>query len=99
MKKKSVYFSQDPSCSQIATFSLGQKGCDYLGKCDYLGCDYYEWGQNFFGNAEVWIILNLNINAILIQDFIKSYIYQKFQFNMAHCKECELELLANISIL
>ena len=19
--------------------------CDYFGKCDYKGCDYYDWGQ------------------------------------------------------
>ena len=40
---------RNPSRTQnlIVTFSLGQKGCDYLGKCDYLGCDYYEWGQLF----------------------------------------------------
>ena len=24
-----------------------QKECDYFDKCDYLGCDYYEWGRYF----------------------------------------------------
>ena len=40
LSKNSVDFSQNSSRTQILTFSLGLKGCDYLGKCDY-----YEWGQ------------------------------------------------------
>ena len=38
---------RNPSRTQnlIVTFSLGQKGCEYLGKFDYLGCDYYELRQ------------------------------------------------------
>ena len=32
-KTKSIYFSRNRSRTQVVTFSLGLKGCDYL-KCD-----------------------------------------------------------------
>ena len=32
------------SDSMLEKFSWGQKACDYIGKCDLLECDYYEWG-------------------------------------------------------
>ena len=34
--------------TRIVIFSLGQKECDYFGKCDYLRCDFYECGQYVF---------------------------------------------------
>ena len=47
-KKSSFLFFWNPSRTQVVTFSWGQKGCDYLGMCDYLGCDYLEALQYFF---------------------------------------------------
>ena len=41
-KKSSFLFFWNPSRTQVVTFSWGKKGCDYLGMCDYLGCDYLE---------------------------------------------------------
>ena len=34
-KSKKIHLFRNPSRTRIVTFSLGQKGCDYLGKCDY----------------------------------------------------------------
>ena len=35
-------FGVNPSRTELVTFSYGQKECDYLGKFEYLRCDYYE---------------------------------------------------------
>ena len=40
-RKENPLISQN-KIAQVVTFSWGQKGCDYLGICDYLGCDYLE---------------------------------------------------------
>ena len=38
--KTGYLFFRNPPLPKISTFSLGQKGCAYYGKCAY-----YEWGQ------------------------------------------------------
>ena len=43
LKRIQCIFPRNPSHTQIVTFSLGQKGFGYFGRCHYLGCDYYEW--------------------------------------------------------
>ena len=30
----------------IFWLKVSAKGCDYLGRYEYLWCDYYEWGQH-----------------------------------------------------
>ena len=45
VEKRSVNFSRNSFRTQKVTFWLEQKRCDYFGKCDYLGCDNYEWGK------------------------------------------------------
>ena len=39
------FFFREILLTKIVTFSLGQKGFYYFGKCHYLGCHYYEWAQ------------------------------------------------------
>ena len=53
--------------TQLVTFSLGQKGCDYFGRYDYLGCDYYEWEQYVYIKIikVVIIISSIKINFFL----------------------------------
>ena len=53
---------RNPSHTQIVTFSLGRKGCDYFGECDYLACDYYEWGE-YYNIIYLYLYLKLNINS------------------------------------
>ena len=36
---EAIIFFQNPSRTQLVTFSLGQIGCDYL------KCDFQKWGQ------------------------------------------------------
>ena len=45
LKNTGYLFLRNPSRTQIVTFSVGQKVFDYLGNCDYSGCDYYESGH------------------------------------------------------
>ena len=42
IRKIQSFSSWNPSRTQIVTFALGQKGCDYSGECDYFESDYYE---------------------------------------------------------
>ena len=42
LRKSSFLFFWYPPRTQIVKFSWDKKGCDYLGMCDYSGCDYLE---------------------------------------------------------
>ena len=46
MKKIQAIFFRNPSRTQIVTFSFEHKGCEYFGKCDYLG--YYYSNSHIF---------------------------------------------------
>ena len=45
LKENQWIFFRNPSRTEVVTFSLGLKGCRYLGKFHYFECHYYEWLQ------------------------------------------------------
>ena len=72
LKKVPAFFSKKIPVSKymsqyIVTFSLGQKKCDFVVKCDFLRCDYYEFSKwsNILSNWKLIKFENL-FNLFLI---------------------------------
>ena len=65
----------------MVTFSLGLKGCDFLGKCDYSGSNYYKWGQYF---VKIHSFFNSHVGGMAVSrpygfeiDFVKNPITKR----------------------